>query len=101
MIFWIALNLVLTLAVARSRRELSESSGIIEKGAICVELGSFYWKKRILVRMQGIVFRDLLFCIFVVALTKYKLIALTKNKLIALTKIRKFKGLRPTRRPSK
>ena len=46
------LNRVLTLAVARSRRELSESSGIIEKGAICVELWSFYCKKRISVPMS-------------------------------------------------
>ena len=54
-IFGIASNRVLTPAVARSRRELSESSGIIEKGAICVELWSFYCKKRISVPMSYIV----------------------------------------------
>ena len=55
-IFWIALNRVLTPAVPRSRRELSESSGIIEKGAFCVELWSFYCKKRISVPMSYITF---------------------------------------------
>ena len=50
-----ALNLYLTPAVDRSRRELSESSGIIEKGAICVELWLFYCKKRISVPMSYIV----------------------------------------------
>ena len=40
-ILGIALNRVLTPAVARSRRELSESSGIIEKDASCVELDRF------------------------------------------------------------
>ena len=45
----------MTPAVDRSRRELSESSGIIEKGAFCVELWSFYCKKRISVPMSYIV----------------------------------------------
>ena len=50
-----ALNRVLTPAVDRSRRELSESSGIIPKCAFCVELWSFYCKKRISVPMSYIV----------------------------------------------
>ena len=58
-----ALNRVLTPAVDRSRRELSESSGIIEKGAFCVELWSFYCKKRISVPMSYITFLHSSICL--------------------------------------
>ena len=50
-----ALNHVLIVQNDRSRRELSESSGIIEKGAFCVELRPFYCSKRISVPMSYII----------------------------------------------
>ena len=49
-----ALNHDLTLPLQSTRRELPESSGILEKGLICVELWSFYCSKRISVPMSYI-----------------------------------------------
>ena len=56
LIFTIALNRVLTLPFDSTRQELPESSGIIAKGLICVELRPFCCGKRILVPMSYISF---------------------------------------------
>ena len=42
-----AVNHDLTLPLQSTRRELPESSGILEKGLICVELRPFYCRKEI------------------------------------------------------
>ena len=49
-----ALNRVLTLKSSGGGPELPESSGILEKGLICVELRPFYCRERILVPMSYI-----------------------------------------------
>ena len=54
-----ALNHDLTLPSDSTRRDLPESSGILEKGLICVELRSFYCRKRILVPMSYISWLDI------------------------------------------
>ena len=54
-----ALNHDLTLPSYSTRRELPESSGILEKGLICVELRPFYYRKRISVPMSYISWWDI------------------------------------------
>ena len=46
LIFTIALNRVLTLPFDSTRQELPESSGIIEKGSISVELRPFLLREK-------------------------------------------------------
>ena len=50
-----ALNHDLTLPSDSTRRELPESSRILENGLICVELWQFYCRERILVPMSSII----------------------------------------------
>ena len=54
-----AFNRDLTLPSHSTRRELPESSGILKKGLICVELRSFYCRKKILVPMSYISWLDI------------------------------------------
>ena len=50
----VALNPVLTCSGERARKMVQTAHKIIQKGAFCVGIGSFYCKKRILVPMSYI-----------------------------------------------